>query len=398
MSVQRAFPVVAALAASFAAIAASAPVVPEAVTLDAQLRQAKADAATADAERQRLEQSAAKARDEAERLRLQQVAAASAISAAEARITAADMQLRLSGEQLRAQRARLAREQAPTSSLLAALALVSRRPPLLLLADSKSPEELVKLRLLLDSTMPAIRARTAALSAELRETERLRTAAAAARTAASASRKELSSRAAELVQLEKRAAAVARSRGRTALVVGDVAIAREEQSRALEAEAGSSRSAAALAAELAKLGPAPERPFASDGPKRFPPLAYRLPANRRVVEGFGTVSNSGIRSRGITLATRRGQAVVAPADGTVLFSGPFRQFDGVVIIDHGRGWKTVLVGVASTVPKAARVAAGQRLGTALGPLEVQLQQNGRPVSAALIAGSSAMLSNTRKGV
>jgi len=109
--------------------------------------------------------------------------------------------------------------------------------------------------------------------------------------------------------------------------------------------------------------------------------------------GLGEVSESGIRSRGITLATSRGSAVSAPANGTVLFSGPFRDFDGVVIIDHGGGWKSVLINVASSLPKGSQIGLGQRLGTALGPIEVQLLHNGSPVSAALIAGSSAMLSN-----
>jgi len=42
------------------------------------------------------------------------------------------------------------------------------------------------------------------------------------------------------------------------------------------------------------------------------------------------------------------------------------------------------------------VGLGQRLGTALGPVEIQLLHNGSPVSAALIAGSSAVLSNRQK--
>jgi septal ring factor EnvC (AmiA/AmiB activator) len=86
---------------------------------------------------------------------------------------------------------------------------------------------------------------------------------------------------------------------------------------------------------------------------------------------------------------------VAPASGTILFAGPFQDYDGVVIIDHGRGWKSVLVNAGTALTKGARVRIGDRLGTALGPLEVQLHHRGEAVSPALIAGSSQMLSNKR---
>jgi len=77
----------------------------------------------------------------------------------------------------------------------------------------------------------------------------------------------------------------------------------------------------------------------------------------------------------------------------VRFSGPFRSHDGVVIIDHGKGWMSLIVGVASTLKPGDRVTLGDPLGRALGPIGVELSQNGRRVSPALIAGSSQTLSN-----
>src|SRR5207244_3148229 len=75
--------------------AASAPVQPAGVSLDAQLRQARAEQAAAEGEAAKLEQAAARAQGEAARLHAEQAAAAQSIEAAEARITAADAQLRL---------------------------------------------------------------------------------------------------------------------------------------------------------------------------------------------------------------------------------------------------------------------------------------------------------------
>jgi septal ring factor EnvC (AmiA/AmiB activator) len=116
-----------------------------------------------------------------------------------------------------------------------------------------------------------------------------------------------------------------------------------------------------------------------------------------VTEGLGAVNESGVQSRGLTIATTRGSAVTAPAEGTVKFAGPFRDYDGVLIIDHGRGWLTLLVNVASTLHQGDHVALGQEVGRALGPLQVELSQNGRRISPALIAGSSENLSKSPKG-
>ena len=149
-----------------------------------------------------------------------------------------------------------------------------------------------------------------------------------------------------------------------------------------------------LARELAELGPAP---FRGPGRTSAPPLRYVLPAGADVTDGLGAVSDNGVRSRGVTLATRRGASLVAPASGTILFSGPFRDYDGVVIIDHGGGWKSVLVNAGSKFRRGDKLLIGEPLGIALGPVEVQLQHDGQAVSPALIAGSSAMLSNASKG-
>jgi septal ring factor EnvC (AmiA/AmiB activator) len=104
-----------------------------------------------------------------------------------------------------------------------------------------------------------------------------------------------------------------------------------------------------------------------------------------------------VRSRGLTLAAARGAPVTAPADGLVKFAGPFRDYDGVLIIDHGGGWLSLIVNVASPLHPGDRIRLGQDIGRALGPLLVELSQNGRRISPALIAGSSPSLSKGMKG-
>ena len=109
------------------------------------------------------------------------------------------------------------------------------------------------------------------------------------------------------------------------------------------------------------------------------------------------MNDSGVRSRGLTFATRRGAPVVAPAEGVVRFSGPFRDYDGILILDHGNGWVSVIVNVTSSLKQGDKVRLGEPLGRALGAIDVQLSQNGRRFSPALIAGSSQTLSKTVKG-
>ena len=379
-------------------LAASAPVQTVGEIVDQELNRARAEARAADAEVERLEQAARQARSEAARLGALQAAAAEAIAAAEARISAADAERRLIAARLAARRQRLRQQQQPVASLLAGLVMMARRPPLLALASDSNMEEFVRVRLLLDSSLPVIRKRTAALSAELAEGQRLERASLAARQALARGRDELAGRRREFAELESRALRSAALTGSAALGAGDVALAMGEDVEALSGEAESRRSGARIAAELAAIGPAPSRPAAPEGhaPPR-PPLDYRLPADARVVEGLGEVNSSGVRSRGLTLATRRGAEVAVPAAGIIRFAGPFRDYDGIAIIDHGGGWMSLVINVASTLTPGTRVTAGDRLGRALGPLGVELSHNGRHASPALIAGSSQTLSNRPKG-
>ncbi|HEU0284725.1 MAG TPA: metalloendopeptidase, partial [Sphingomicrobium sp.] len=130
-------------------------------------KRALAEARAADAQVAKLEKAADQAQDEVARIRAQQAAAAEAIAAAEARISAADASARIIAAQIAARRERLRKESAPATALLGGLAVMAERPPLLAILDQGSTREFVRVRLLLDSTLPAIRARTASLRAEL---------------------------------------------------------------------------------------------------------------------------------------------------------------------------------------------------------------------------------------
>ena len=384
-----------ALAVPFA-VAGSAPVHSFAVPADQALADAQAEAEAAGRRLATLETAAARASGEAGRLRAQQAAAAAAIEDSEARISATNASLRLAQAKLDLGEQRLARRRAPLAALLAGLATMGRQPPLLALADSRSIDELVRVRALLDATMPVIERRSAALAADVAERRRLVQSAQQARSDLVASRELLARRQHRFAQLEATAVSRAALLGARAFGAGDRVIASAETLGEAGSDAAERRAARANAAALIPLALAPARPMRGDAPLPALRFKYSLPIEAPLIGGLGSVSRSGIVSRGLRFDSRPGALIIAPADGKIVFAAPYRAQDGVVIIDHGNGWTSLLLGVASDVPRGGTVQRGQTIGRALGPVGVELRRAGRPVSAAFIAASSVGLSNAAK--
>lgn len=361
------------------------------------LKQAEADYAASKERADKLQGAADRAAGTLERLRAAQHAAASDLDFAEARITLADLQLQQAEAVARKERNALADAQRPAASLLAGLAIMSERPPLLALIDSGSVDSLVRTRILMESTLPAIRARSGALAVRLGNAARAVDQARSAKFELEASRAALASKRTDYAAIEQRLLDEAARAGTAAVAAADRMLASREASERMGGEYRGSVAIRRQARELAAESGIPPRPGSSDGPLFRAPFVYRLPANAPLTQGVGEVDRSGVRARGITLGTVRGAALEAPAAGTVRFAGPVRGFDGVLIIDHGGGWLTMLVNLSPQLRRGQRIAAGDPIGLALGPISVELYRNGKAQSPALIAGSSPPLSNGRKG-
>ena len=357
----------------------------------------RAEAIQAEAEAQRLSAAAGQARGEAAKLAAERLAAAAAIAAAEARISEMDVSLAARDALVRTNAARLAEKQAPVAALVAGLVNLGRRPPLVSLADDRDLTHMVRMRALLDVAVPRIRANSAALAAELAASRQLADDARGARQQVAAARATLAKRQQAFAQLEARSLDRAARLDAGALGADDRMLTASEGVASLGNQWERETAGRRLARELALLPSALRRPFAPDSQQSLPPFGFILPVEAPVIDGLGQVSASGIRSRGMTFATRAGTAVLVPADGTLIFAGPYRRHDGIAIIDHGKGWMSMLVGVRPTATKGARVARGALLGRALGPVTLELSIEGRPQSAALIAGPSQSLSINVKG-
>jgi septal ring factor EnvC (AmiA/AmiB activator) len=67
-------------------------------------------------------------------------------------------------------------------------------------------------------------------------------------------------------------------------------------------------------------------------------------AGERLI-GFGDSDGFGGQSQGVSLATRPGTPVIAPADGWVVYAGPFRSYGQVLILNAGDGYHIVMAGM-----------------------------------------------------
>jgi septal ring factor EnvC (AmiA/AmiB activator) len=374
--------------------AASSPVPPQGESTDAALTRARAEAADAAKRLAVLEGEAAKAKSEADKIKAEQAAAVAAIEDAEARVSESDARLRLARAQVALTEQRLASRRAPLAALLAGLATMGRQPPLLTLADHGSVEEMVRVKALLDATMPVIERRSAALRGELAERQKLELAANDARSQLSKGREELTRRQQRFAKLEVKASDRAAKLAGEAVGAGDRVLASRETLSSTGSEAAERQAALRRAAEVAVLGLSPGRPMRGDSAMPTVDFGYSLPVAAPLTEGLGSVSRAGIVSRGLRFDTTRGAAVIAPADGEILFAAPYRGENGLVIIKHDGGWTSLLLGVVSDKAKGTRVKRGEYLGRALGPVGVELRRKGVAVSPALIAASSVPLSNS----
>jgi len=381
------------IAAPMLLAAASAPVTPIGESADAALARARNEAEQATKRLAQLEKEAAQAKTEAAKRQAEQIAAAAAIEEMEARIGESDARLQLARANAALTERRLATRRAPLASLLAGLVTMGRQPPILALADQGSVDEMIRVKALLDATMPVIQKRSAALQAELAQRNQFAEQADQARTALAADRVKLEERRQRFAELETLAADRASMLAGQAFGAGERVLASEETLAVAGSDAKGRAAALATASRLSQLSFALARPMRGDS--ALPPVdfAYSLPVDAPLVEGLGSVSRTGIASRGLKFSTGAGIPVIAPADGEIMFAAPYRGQDGVVIIGHQDGWTSLLLGVSSDKPKGSKVVRGEFIGRTLGPLGVELRRHGVPKSPAFIAASSVPLSN-----
>lgn len=400
----RRFPLMLALIAGLAATTAlpgSAAAPARAVNLldqeRAALARALTDARAAASRSETLERQALSATQEADKARAEARVLASRVQEAEADIAAAEARVKIIATLQRAQKARLVKRQQPLARLTAALQSMARRPTMLALVQPGSIDDMVRVRAVLATTIPRVEAETAVLRKDIARSRDLARQAQRAARLQREGRKELALRRAALARLEARSRTRSRDLASTSRLEEERALGLSERARDLDALVGTIEASGTLRQQLAALdGPVlrPPRPEASQVienvtlPARSARPAYRLPTPGAIVAGFGEVSATGVRSRGLTLAPRPGAQLIAPADGRIGFAGPYRGFGRIVIIEHVGGWTSLITGLARTNLKVGeRIAQGDPIGRAADVrprITVELRRGGRPIDIAAL--------------
>jgi septal ring factor EnvC (AmiA/AmiB activator) len=105
-----------------------------------------------------------------------------------------------------------------------------------------------------------------------------------------------------------------------------------------------------------------------------------IPVNGVKLKEFGVPDGVGGVEKGVSIATRAGAQVTAPADGWVVYAGPFRSYGQLLILNAGNGYHILLAGM-----ERISVDLGQFVLTGE---PVAVMGNGSHIAAILATGSS----------
>jgi septal ring factor EnvC (AmiA/AmiB activator) len=105
-----------------------------------------------------------------------------------------------------------------------------------------------------------------------------------------------------------------------------------------------------------------------------------IPVNGVKLKEFGAPDGTGGLEKGLSIATRAGAQVTAPADGWVVYAGPFRSYGQLLILNVGGGYHVLLAGMDRiSVDLGQFVLTGE---------PVAMMGNGSHIAAILATGSS----------
>jgi len=273
--------------------------------------------------------------------------------------------------------------------VLAALQRMGRKPPPALLAQPEDVLRAIRASMLLGAVLPQLRSETEALANDLQDLVNLRRSIAAEREKLAG---ELETRRNERARLEALIAerqksigqaqdALAAERARAeklssqasslkdlmARMEGELESAKKAAEQARKAEEERAKLSADAAAEAkARFASLPLR----DPARLAPAIAFSdakgmlaLPANGTVIKYFGAPSEFGGVEKGLSLATRPRAIVSAPSDGYIAFSGPWRSYGQLLIVNAGGGYYVVLAGMQHIdVAVGQFVLAGEPVG------------------------------------
>ena len=319
------------------------------------------------------------------KLRRRSVRVAARAQQFEAEITTLEQRTAALGADEAEKAASLRRRRVQIVRMLAALQRIARHPPAALIALPASPVETLRSAMLLRAAVPELERQAVALRNDIqiladvrRRISHTRAQLEQATVGLDAERDRLEtlldekSRFAARTRVESR-----RARARAARLADQARDLHDLLSRLAEARRKPP-------AQLAMTAPLPgvTRPE-----KTADRGAAGLPVRGRIIRSFGQADGLGSVSKGITIEARKAARVVAPRGGEVVFAGPFRGFGQLLIIEHAKGYHTLLAGLARIDTEVGeKVLTGEPVGVlVVSPqgkpaLYIELRRRGRPVN------------------
>ena len=268
----------------------------------------------------------------------------------------------------------LAGQRGTLAVLLAALEKLGHRPPPAVIVSPDNALATVRSAMLLGAVVPDLRRETETLGRDLAELVKVKEDIAAERIRLADETENLGDeqiRLTALLDAKTKESIVAEERMSSERKRADELAARAEDLQQLLAaiEAESARRAAAEAAKPKPPERDPQQARRDTGRLR-PAVKFAsargtlpLPAAGAIIREYGAPDTYGDTAGGISIATRARAQVTAPSDGWIAYSGPFRSYGQLLIIDAGDGYHIVMAGLESVNAEVGQfVLAGEPVG------------------------------------
>jgi septal ring factor EnvC (AmiA/AmiB activator) len=365
-----------------------------------QLQDVQRDLKQADSRKNELDAKAEALEKELADLRARSIQAAEQQRAQADELAKLEAALADLGQQEQEKLTKIEADRAALADLLGALQRLSRLPPEALIARPQPPGDTVKTALLLRSAVPELKARADALAAELTDLSTLREKLAAQRSKTEKAAASLAVRQKDLSNLVARREEISRATDAereqltstvTALAgrasdLKDLIEKLEAERKAALARQHAEEAARRQAAEAERERRAKDKVAGLKRAPTPPQLGGMVaPVGGSVVTRYGEADEVGAVSRGLTYRGRAGGPVVAPADGSVMFAGPFKGYGLLLILEHPNGYHSLLAGMGRIDAKVGqRVLGGEPVGLLSGDgaptLYFELRRGGQPVN------------------
>jgi murein hydrolase activator len=298
-------------------------------------------------------------------------------------------------------RGSLEERRAVIAEVLAALQRIGRHAPPALMVGTEDALQSVRSAIVLGAVLPEMRVQAEALAADLTELVRLRKQIAAERDRLA---NELAALANDRLRLsmfieERQKRQAEAEQGLTEERQRAAQLARQADSlnqlivkleSGLDNAARASRAAARAGEERkpdAKSDGRPDLAAFRDPGRLTPAIAFAsakgmlpLPVNGVRIREFGAPDGVGGTEKGLSIAARPGGQITAPCDGWVVYSGPFRNYGQLLILNAGGGYHVLLAGM-----ERISVDLGQFVVTGE---PVAVMGGGAQAAAAIAGGSS----------